>query len=98
MSAPSSQPVQNNAYPPSLTGMRQAAAPQVNSGYNQTTIPPPLPGTSQYPRPQGPSITARPQGSDVDNILVPQMANIGINQNSNQFDVMYLIRPNLLIV
>lgn len=99
MSAPLSQPMQNNAYSPGVTGTRpKVTSAQVTSGYNQTTIPPPLPGISQYPVP---SIAARPQqGSDVDDTLVPQMANIGINQSqdTSQFDVMYFIRPNLLSV
>ncbi|CAG8657181.1 5507_t:CDS:10 [Rhizophagus irregularis] len=87
MSAPLSQPMQNNAYSPGVTGTRpKVTSAQVTSGYNQTTIPPPLPGISQYPVP---SIAARPQqGSDVDDTLVPQMANIGINQSqdTSQFD------------
>jgi hypothetical protein len=97
ISVPSSQPMQNNAYSPSVTGTRpQVTSAQVTSGYNQTTIPPP--GISQYPIP---SIAARPQqGSDVDNTLVPQMADMRINQSqdTNQFDVMYFIRSNLLDV
>lgn len=87
------------SYSPGITGTRpQVTSAQVTSEYNQTAIPPPLPGISQY---SVPSIAARPQqGSDVDNTLVPQMAGIGINQSqdTSQFDVMYFIRPNLLSV
>lgn len=95
MSAPSSQPM-HNTYSPGVTGTRpQVTSAQDIPGYNQT-IPPPLPGISQYPVP---SITARPpQGSDVVNTLVPRMEGIGIDKETSHFDVMYFIRPNLLNV